>query len=58
MPIGFSASFWGPCSLRALAGIIRELVREAWSMRAGHGLSVMKRTVESLTIWTSLMGFQ
>ena len=56
--MGFSASFWGPCSLRALAGIMRALVSEAWSMRAGHGLSVMKRTVRSLTIWTSLMGFQ
>ena len=27
-------------------------------MRLGHGFSVTKRTVESLTIWTSFTSFQ
>src|SRR3989442_12301541 len=56
--MGLSASFAGPSSRSALAGRTRKSVSEARSMRLGHGFSVTKRTVESLTIWTSFTGFQ
>ena len=45
VPIGFSASFAGPRSLRALAGMMSKLVSDAWSIRFGHGCLVRKRTV-------------
>src|SRR5207247_488282 len=54
VPIGFSASFAGPSSRSALAGMMRELVSEALSMRFGHGCLVRNRTAKSSTTCTSL----
>jgi hypothetical protein len=53
VPIGFSASFCGPSSLSALAGMMSELVKAALSTMVGQGLLVTNRTVKSSTTWTS-----
>ena len=45
VPMGCWASFCGPSSFSALAGMMSKFVSDAWSIRFGHGLAVTNRTV-------------